>query len=59
MGDSLDTDVRFARQNGMASVLVLTGVGGRDEAAAAAQPPDHILDTIGGLPALLRENWGA
>ena len=53
IGDNLDTDVRFAGQNGMVSVLVLTGVGRRDEAAAAAQPPDHILESIAELPALL------
>lgn len=55
VGDNLDTDVRFARQNGMRSVLVLTGVGRRDEAAEAAQRPDHILESIAGLPALLED----
>jgi arabinose operon protein AraL len=54
VGDNLHTDVRFAGENGMTSVLVLTGVGRRDEAAAAPQPPDHILESIAGLPALLR-----
>jgi NagD protein len=53
VGDNLDTDVRFARQNGMLSVLVLTGVGRRDEAEAAPHPPDYILDSIAELPALL------
>ena len=59
VGDNLDTDVRFAGQNGMVSVLVLTGVGRRDEAAAAAQPPDHILESIAGLPALLGARSGS
>lgn len=54
VGDNLDTDVRFARQNGMVSVLVLTGVGRRDAAEAATQPPDHILESIAELTALLR-----
>jgi HAD superfamily hydrolase (TIGR01450 family) len=54
VGDNLHTDVRFASENGMTSVLVLTGVGRRDEAAAAPHPPDHILESIAELPALLR-----
>jgi NagD protein len=55
VGDSLDTDVRFAYENGMASVLVLTGVARRDELADTNWTPGHVLDSIAGLPALLQE----
>jgi HAD superfamily hydrolase (TIGR01450 family) len=53
VGDSLDTDVRFACENGMASVLVLTGVAQRDDLADSSWTPGHVLDSIAGLPALL------
>ena len=47
--------MRFACENGMASVLVLTGVARRDELAGSAWTPGHVLDSIAGLPALLQE----
>jgi arabinose operon protein AraL len=53
VGDSLDTDVRFARENGMRSILVLTGVARRDDLALAEVQPDQTLDSIAGLPGLL------
>lgn len=55
VGDSLDTDVRFACENGMASVLVLTGVAQRSDLADTGWMPGHVLDSIAGLPALLQE----
>lgn len=55
VGDSLDTDVRFARANGMRSVLVLTGVARREDLASAAIQPDYTLDSIAGLPEWLEE----
>jgi len=53
VGDSLDTDIRFARENGMRSALVLTGVGRAEEAALEANAPDHILRSLADLPGLL------
>ncbi len=53
VGDSLDTDVRFACEHGMASVLVLTGVAQRDDLARSTWSPVHVLDSIAGLPGLL------
>jgi len=55
VGDNLDTDVRFACENGMASVLVLTGVAQRSDLADTDWMPGHVLDSIAGLPALLNE----
>jgi len=54
VGDSLDTDVRFACENGMASVLVLTGVTPREGLKHSTWTPVHVLDSIAGLPALLQ-----
>jgi HAD superfamily hydrolase (TIGR01450 family) len=53
VGDSLHTDVRFARENGMRSILVWTGVARRDDLGLAEVQPDHALDSIAGLPGLL------
>jgi NagD protein len=54
VGDSLDTDMRFARDNGMQSALVLTGVGRAERAADPVSAPDHILSSLADLPALLQ-----
>jgi len=53
VGDSLHTDVRFAHENGMRSVLVLTGVARQEDMESAEIQPDHALDSIAGLPGLL------
>lgn len=46
VGDRLLTDVRMAREAGMASALVLTGATTVDSLAAATVLPDYILDGI-------------
>jgi ribonucleotide monophosphatase NagD (HAD superfamily) len=53
VGDSLDTDVRFAHENGRVSILVLTGVTRREDLAGSSWKPGHLLESIAGLPALL------
>ena len=53
VGDNVDTDVRFACENGMASVLVLTGVAQRDDLEHSTWTPVHVLDSIARLPALM------
>lgn len=57
VGDNLDTDVAFARANGMRSVLVLTGVARPEDLTSAAFAPDHVLPSIADLPALLADGW--
>ena len=42
MGDNIDTDVYFAKNSGIGSVLVLTGLEKTPEDVAKAQP-DFIL----------------
>ncbi|WP_238146655.1 HAD-IIA family hydrolase [Ornithinimicrobium murale] len=48
IGDRLDTDIEGAGRAGLATALVLTGVHGRHDVAAAgaSQQPDHIVETI-------------
>lgn len=46
IGDRLETDVRMANEAGMHSVLVLTGVGTREQAAAGPDRPRTILPSI-------------
>ncbi len=54
VGDRLDTDIEWARQADMRSVLVLTGVARRADLEDPCAPrPDYVLDDLGGLPPLL------
>lgn len=53
VGDRLDTDVRFGDRAGMATALVLSGVTDRADLAASDHAPDHVLESIAGLPELL------
>lgn len=54
VGDDIDNDVLAAQQCGLTGVLVRTGKYSARGHAAAAGSPDHVLDSIAGLPALLR-----
>lgn len=51
VGDRMDTDII----SGIETVLVLSGVAQREDLARFAFCPDHILDHVGQLPALLAE----
>ncbi|MHB0978885.1 MAG: HAD-IIA family hydrolase [Thermoleophilia bacterium] len=54
VGDRLGTDIEMARRAGMRSALVLTGVTGRSELGSPGAPvPDHVLESLEDLPALL------
>ncbi len=50
IGDRLDTDIAGAKAAGLMTALVLTGVSTREQAAAAAVPPDAIYE---GLPEMI------
>ena len=45
-GDRLYTDIRFATDNGMKSILVLTGETTREDLAASGACPDLVLNTF-------------
>lgn len=49
VGDRLLTDVRMAREAGMAAALVLTGATTAAEAASAEIAPDYVIDGIADL----------
>lgn len=49
VGDRLLTDVRMAREAGMAAALVLTGATTATEAAGAEIAPDYVLDDLADL----------
>jgi 4-nitrophenyl phosphatase len=53
IGDRLDTDIDGARQAGLRTILVLSGVATAEQAAAAEVPPDAVLPGIVNVGALL------
>ena len=46
VGDRAYTDIRFARNNGLKSILVLSGETTRDMLPSIEEVPDLVLDTI-------------
>jgi 4-nitrophenyl phosphatase len=49
VGDRIASDIEGGRRAGLATVLVLSGASTREEAEAAATPPDHVLDDLAAL----------
>jgi phosphoglycolate/pyridoxal phosphate phosphatase family enzyme len=49
VGDRIASDIEGGRRAGLATILVLSGASTREEAAAAAPSPDHVLDDLTGL----------
>jgi 4-nitrophenyl phosphatase len=49
VGDRLASDIEGGRRAGLTTILVLTGACSREQAAAAEQPPDHVIDDLSGL----------
>ncbi|MES2458948.1 MAG: HAD-IIA family hydrolase [Armatimonadota bacterium] len=55
VGDRIYTDVAMGRRAGVPAVLVLSGEGTREEAAASPLPPDLIVTDVGELGTLLQQ----
>jgi HAD superfamily hydrolase (TIGR01458 family) len=53
VGDDLETDVHGGRAAGLATIQVRTGKYDETLLASADQRPDHIVDTLADVPALL------
>jgi HAD superfamily hydrolase (TIGR01450 family) len=45
-GDKIETDIIGARQVGMASALVLTGIGSREDTVRTGVIPEHIFSSV-------------
>ncbi len=54
LGDRLDTDILAGQNAGLPTILVLTGVSGRDEAESGPIRPDFIFNDIGEVADALR-----
>ena len=53
IGDRLDTDIVGGSRAGLQTLMVLTGVSTRDEAAQADVKPDHIFENLAALQTAL------
>jgi HAD superfamily hydrolase (TIGR01458 family) len=53
VGDDLEADVLPAQAIGMIGVLVRTGKSGEESLVQARGRPDHVIDSVADLPALL------
>jgi HAD superfamily hydrolase (TIGR01450 family) len=49
VGDRLATDMRLAKEAGMAGALILTGATSLEEALSSADRPDYVIDHLGDL----------
>ena len=50
VGDRLETDIRMAKEAGVRSCLVLTGIADRAAVAGTCDAPDLVLDSLVDLP---------
>ncbi len=53
VGDRLETDIRMAREGGLPSVLVLTGVTRREDLENSPFQPEAVIESMTQLPDLL------
>ncbi|MBD3397635.1 HAD-IIA family hydrolase [Candidatus Micrarchaeota archaeon] len=53
VGDRLETDILMAKQEGLKSCFVLSGVSRKEEVEETGLEPDFVLDSVAGLPGIL------
>ena len=53
VGDRLNTDLAMGARHDMQTALVCTGVADRSDVAESEVSPDHVLDSLADLPAVL------
>jgi HAD superfamily hydrolase (TIGR01458 family) len=56
VGDDVESDVLAAQRAGVTGVLVRTGKFQPEDLRAADGTPDHVIDSVADLPALLRDS---
>jgi NagD protein len=49
IGDRMDTDIRSGLEAGLHTILVLTGISGRDTAERFPYRPTRIIDSVADL----------
>jgi glycerol-1-phosphatase len=49
VGDRISSDIEGGRRAGLATVLVLSGATSREQAEAAAPPPDRVVESLAAL----------
>lgn len=54
VGDRIETDIRMGIEAGMTTAMVLTGVTDAAALLASAYRPDHVLESIAEMPAILK-----
>jgi len=54
VGDRLDTDLALGDRAGMTTVLVLTGISSRADIEESDVTPDHVVESLADVPALLQ-----
>jgi len=57
VGDRIDKDVIPAKQNGMATVFVRTGIYRNQTARTPDESPDLVLDSVAGLAEVIKQKW--
>ncbi len=55
VGDRTDTDIRFGRNTGIKSVLVLTGVTKKEDIEKSNDKPDYVIESVNELPELVEK----
>lgn len=53
VGDRIETDIKFAKNAGLKSVLVLTGISNKGHLKKIKEKPDYILESVLCLPELI------
>ncbi len=59
VGDDVESDVLAAQAVGLTGVLVRTGKFREEDLERASGDPDHVVDSVADLPALLRRPAGS
>ena len=57
IGDRLDTDIKLAKDFGLFSILVLTGVSKKEDVDRFSVQPDMVVENLGGFEGIVKSKW--